>query len=181
MTRLATTEYYERQCGLYFPPEGPNTYSSAVGKTESVVNSATLGWDNTNTKRLLFSNGEFDPWRSASVSSDFRPGGAFNGTADVPVILMEGSVHCLDLSVKNAIHPSIASAQAAEVKQITAWVNDFYVQKNATATASTTVAGSPTGTATGSPTATQSGMASGTNVHNIYLAVSALIVAILVI
>lgn len=185
MTRLATADYYKRQCGLYFPSEGTNTYSSAKGKTEAAVNQETHGWDNTDTKRLLFSNGEFDPWRSASVSSHFRPGGEFNGTADVPVIVIEGAIHCNDLSVRNAIHPSIASAQDAEVKQITAWVNDFYVQKNATASASASATASatptPTTTGAGAPTVTLSGVASGRGYCNKCLAVSALVVAMWVI
>ncbi|KAI1879336.1 hypothetical protein JX265_002290 [Neoarthrinium moseri] len=126
MTRLATAEYYQRQCSLWFPREGRYTFASNRGVTEDYVNKRTDGWYNTHTSRLFYANGEFDPWRSASVVSDFRPGGLFNGTADVPSIIIEGSRHCNDLLLNNAVHPPIAAAQAAEIAQFTEWVNEFY-------------------------------------------------------
>ncbi|KAK6084908.1 serine carboxypeptidase S28 [Seiridium cupressi] len=128
LTRLANAEYYQRQCANWFPPQGSSSFASSEGKTEVQVNSHTGGWSNTHTTRLLFSNGEFDPWRSASVSSTFRPGGPLNSTADVPVILINGSRHCTDLSKKNAINPAIAAAQDAEISQISDWVAEFYAQ-----------------------------------------------------
>ncbi|KAK6087654.1 serine carboxypeptidase S28 [Seiridium cupressi] len=125
MTRLATPEYYQRQCELWFPTEGPNTFGSNRGLTAESTNSRTDGWFNTNTTRLLYVNGEYDPWRSASVASDFRPGGPFNGTEDVPAILMEGSRHCNDLLLSNNIHPSVAATQDAAISQFKEWVGEF--------------------------------------------------------
>lgn len=128
MTRFANADYYQRQCLNWFPPQGTSSFASSRGKTEVQVNSHTGGWTNTHTTRLLYSNGEFDPWRSASVSSPFRPGGPLNSTAEVPVILINGSRHCNDLSKKNAVNPAIAAAQDAEIKQISDWVEEFYAQ-----------------------------------------------------
>lgn len=125
-SRLVTPEYYQRQCELLFPQEGNYTYASNLGKTAEDLNAHTGGWFNTDTKRLITTNGEFDPWRSASVSSDFRPGGPFEGTEEAPVILIEGSRHCNDLTINNAVHEPVKEAQAVLVKQITSWVGDFY-------------------------------------------------------
>lgn len=125
-SRLVSADYMQRQCELFFPQEGPFTYASKRGKTAADLNAHTAGWFNTDTTRLLVSNGEFDPWRSASVSSVFRPGGPFEGTPEAPVILIEGSRHCNDLTTRNSVHPPIAAAQQAEIKQISAWVQEFY-------------------------------------------------------
>ncbi|KAI0133968.1 serine carboxypeptidase S28 [Xylariales sp. AK1849] len=136
MTRLANAEYYQRQCANWFPPEGTSSFASSRGKTDADVNAHTGGWTDTNSTRMLIANGELDPWRSASVSSTFRPGGPLQSTADVPVILINGSRHCNDLSKKNSINPAIAAAQAQEIKQISDWVAEFYQQKGRNATSS---------------------------------------------
>lgn len=125
MSRLNTAEYYQRQCSIWFPHEGRNTFGSDRGLTADSVNRRTKGWFNTDTTRLLYVNGEFDPWRSASVASEFRPGGPFNGTVDVPTILIEGGRHCNDLIKSNNVHLSVAAAQAAAVSQFVEWVGEF--------------------------------------------------------
>ncbi|ETS84162.1 hypothetical protein PFICI_02187 [Pestalotiopsis fici W106-1] len=125
MTRLATPEYYDRQCALWFPPEGNNTYRSALGITEDYVNNRTDGWFNTDLPRLLYVNGEVDPWRSASVASEFRPGGPFNGTDETPAILIAGGRHCNDLIITNNVHLPVAAAQEAAISQFKEWVGEF--------------------------------------------------------
>ncbi|KAK8024583.1 serine carboxypeptidase S28 [Apiospora rasikravindrae] len=125
-SRLVNASYYQRQCELWFPREGKYTYASAKGDTAEQLNLETGGWLYTNTTRVLTSNGQYDPWRPASVSSTFRPGGPFRGNAQAPVILIEGSRHCNDLLERNAVHPPVKAAMEAEVRQITAWVGDFY-------------------------------------------------------
>jgi hypothetical protein len=124
-TRLATADYYERQCSLYFPTEGNNTFRSALGIREDYVNDRTDGWFNTDAPRLLYVNGEFDPWRSGSVASEFRPGGQFNGTEETPAILIAGSRHCNDLIIANNVHPPVAVAQKATISQIKAWAEEY--------------------------------------------------------
>jgi hypothetical protein len=58
----------------------------------------TGGWD-AKFERVLFVNGEFDPWKSATVSSDFKPGGPLKSTEKVPVIEIKNGVHCPDLVI----------------------------------------------------------------------------------
>ncbi|KAI1767147.1 peptidase S28 [Hypoxylon sp. FL1150] len=133
-SRLASAEYWQRQCELFFPQEGEYTYSSGLGKTAADVNAHTKGWHLPeyldSESRLLFVNGEFDPWRPASVASSFRPGGPLVSTADMPSILIPGSRHCNDLRLRNNVNPDIAKAQKDIVAQMAKWTGDFYGSAN---------------------------------------------------
>ncbi|ETS81172.1 hypothetical protein PFICI_06174 [Pestalotiopsis fici W106-1] len=132
-TRLATAENMERQCQEWFPTDQGKHMASVQGRTEVQVNDHTGGWTNTATTRILYSNGEFDPWRSASVSSIFRPGGPLSSSDSAPVIVINGSRHCNDLFDWNVVgisNPAIEAAQQAEISQISDWVADFYSAKS---------------------------------------------------
>lgn len=104
VSRLVTAEYWERQCALFFPPTDGYSYGQAEGLTVTDVNEWSQGWDITNTTRLTWTNGEFDPWRTASVSSGYRPGGALKSTAEAPVNITPQGVHCYDLILKNGVN-----------------------------------------------------------------------------
>ncbi|KAH8911725.1 serine carboxypeptidase S28 [Coniochaeta sp. PMI_546] len=130
MSRYVTAEYYQRQCDLFFPRDGNFTYGSAIGKTAETLNSWTQGWNLTNTTRLLWVNGEFDPWRSASVSSEFRPGGPLLSREEAPVSLLRDATHCNDLVVKNgAVNAGVRAAQQSAVATMRKWVDEFYSRK----------------------------------------------------
>ncbi|KAI1370181.1 putative serine peptidase [Hypoxylon crocopeplum] len=133
-SRLATAHYWQRQCDLFFPKEGKYTYASARGKTAANLNAHTKGWRLPeyldSESRLLWVNGEFDPWRSASVASEFRPDGPLAATADVPSIIIPGSRHCNDLRVRNAVNPDVEKTQAEILAQMTKWTNEFYGPAN---------------------------------------------------
>ncbi|KAK2023603.1 serine carboxypeptidase S28 [Colletotrichum zoysiae] len=130
VSRLVTPEYYQRQCSLFFPQQGEYTFASNKGKTADDVNSQTSGWSFTNTTRLVWANGEFDPWRSASVSSELRPGGPLQSRPGAPVELIPGSRHCNDLLIKNAeVNADVKAAVTAEVAQLKTWVDEFYAGK----------------------------------------------------
>jgi hypothetical protein len=132
-SRLVTAEYWARQCALYFPP-GPNneTYGLAKGKTAHDVNTYTGGWNMTNnTTRLLYVNGEFDPWREASMSSDFRPGGPLNWTAQMPVFVVPGGSHCSDLYTENGVvNEGAKHVIDAVIRQLKVWVEEWPGDKN---------------------------------------------------
>ncbi|KAL1861845.1 hypothetical protein VTK73DRAFT_6905 [Phialemonium thermophilum] len=126
VSRYVTAEYFQRQCGLLFPKEGNYTFGSNNGRTAEDVNMLTEGWNLTDTKRLLWVNGEFDPWRSASVSSELRPGGPFSGTESAPLFLIPGGRHCSDLAARNGeFNKDVASIQQQQVKQMVTWINEF--------------------------------------------------------
>ncbi|KAL8377977.1 hypothetical protein RB595_008590 [Gaeumannomyces hyphopodioides] len=128
--RAITPEYYQQQCDLFFPEQGNHTYGSDDGATDLQLNQLTGGWNLTNTTRLLWINGEFDPWRSASVSSDFRPGGPLQSTPEAPVFVMSGARHCEDMQIRNNVNPAVGEAQEAATAQIQTWVAEFYAQGN---------------------------------------------------
>lgn len=56
VSRLVTPEYWQRQCGLFFPPDA-TTYDEA-GLTVADVNAWTGGWEITNSTRLIWTNGQ---------------------------------------------------------------------------------------------------------------------------
>lgn len=127
VSRLVNVEYWTRQCDLLFPP-GPNgeTFGINKGRTEDDVNAYTGGWNITNATRLQYTNGGFDPWREAGVSSELRPGGPLQSTKQVPVHIVPGGFHTSDLVTRNgAVNASAKAVIDAEVAQLVAWVNEW--------------------------------------------------------
>lgn len=124
-----TPQYWQRQCADYFGP--PGTFGSAEGKTVEDVNVYTGGWDIAgNTTRLIYTNGQFDPWKDATVSSDYRPEGPYEGTADAPLLMVPDGIHCSDMIARNgAANAGVQKVIDTEVAQIKAWVDEFYVEK----------------------------------------------------
>ncbi|KAI6245863.1 putative extracellular serine carboxypeptidase [Erysiphe necator] len=127
VSRLVDAPYWERQCPLYFPPESNYTYGS--GLTEDDLNALTKGWDLTDTKRLIWTNGQYDPWKTAGMSSEFRPGGPFQGTPEQPIQVIPKGIHCSDLRYSNAIaNAGVKAVIDKQVKQIGIWVAEYYAQ-----------------------------------------------------
>jgi hypothetical protein len=67
-----------------FPEVDGYTYGS-VNPNINVhsTNKHTMGWRLDNTTRLIWTNGEFDPWRTSGMSSQFRPGGQLASTPEL--------------------------------------------------------------------------------------------------
>lgn len=127
VSRLVTAEYWYKQCELYFPP-GPNgeTYGIARGQSEEQVNEYTKGWDLVNTTRLIYVNGENDPWREVGVSAETRPGGPLLSTPDVPVEIVPGGYHTSDLITQNGqVNPAVKEVQDRIVNQLAEWVMQY--------------------------------------------------------
>ncbi|EGP89515.1 serine carboxypeptidase [Zymoseptoria tritici IPO323] len=128
VSRLVTPEYWIRMCGLYFPagPDG-ETYGIAKGVTEEDVNAYTGGWDITNTTRLIYVNGGYDPWRESGVSSsDLRPGGPLQSTNEVPVLVVPGGFHTSDLITMNgAVNAGAKEVIDCVVAQLKEWVGEW--------------------------------------------------------
>ena len=132
VSRLVDTEWWIRQCGVYFPP-GPNgeTYGIANGRTEAEENTYTGGWDiganpSYDTTRLLYVNGGYDPWREASVSSEFRPGGPLESTEQTPVLIVPGGFHVSDMVTENGdVNAGVKKVQDQEIKQLADWVGEW--------------------------------------------------------
>ncbi|KAI9649333.1 hypothetical protein NHQ30_001905 [Ciborinia camelliae] len=129
VSRLIDSEYWQRQCDLFFPTEGNYTYGSAKGATVEDVNKLTKGWDSVNTTRLIWINGEYDPWRTTTVSSQFRPGGELQSTPQHPVHIIPGGFHCTDLRLRNGqVNAGTQKVIDIAAAQIVAWTAEFYNQ-----------------------------------------------------
>ncbi|KAK2020698.1 endoprotease [Colletotrichum zoysiae] len=124
VSRLVTTSYFERQCNILFPSKGNSTYRELRKTASEAMNILTGGWDHRG-KRILFTNGELDPWRSASLSSEFRPGGPMLGTPEQPITLIKGVQHCADMLVRNRVNDSVREAMDIGIAQLSAWVAEF--------------------------------------------------------
>ncbi|KAK2606354.1 hypothetical protein QQS21_003285 [Conoideocrella luteorostrata] len=127
---IYNVEYFRKQCPLFFPEVNGHQVGMVKGVRAEDVNRRTGGWDNVNTTRLLWVNGEYDPWRSASVASDFRPGGPFKGDEERPSYVIPKAAHCNDMIVRNAaVNEGAKKVVDAEVKKMKEWVDAFYKQK----------------------------------------------------
>ncbi|KAL8404794.1 hypothetical protein RB594_009605 [Gaeumannomyces avenae] len=102
ISRLADAKYYDGYYDRMFPPEvvDGRTYRHGIARGLDVdgVNRFTNGgWPYANSTRLLQIDGEFGPWREATVSSVHRPGGPLESTDERPVLLVAKGGHCSDL------------------------------------------------------------------------------------
>ncbi|GAB7359605.1 hypothetical protein MBLNU230_g6789t1 [Neophaeotheca triangularis] len=132
VSRLVDANYWSRQCALWFPP-GANgeTFGLAQGRSEADTNAYTQGWSFTNSTRLMYTNGEFDPWREASVSADLRPGGPLQSTEQVPVNIVPGGYHVSDFITRNGeVNAGVQAAIDREVAQLKAWVGEWPTKRH---------------------------------------------------
>ncbi|KAI1826287.1 serine carboxypeptidase S28-domain-containing protein [Xylaria intraflava] len=127
VSRLVNKAYWHAQCPLWFPG---NDFGIAKGKSAEDVNLYTGGWLATNTTRLMMTNGEWDPWRDSTYSSQFRPGGPLKSTEKFPVRYLKHGTHCSDLYGQNwdvnADAKAIADDETTQMKE---WVSEFYARR----------------------------------------------------
>lgn len=114
-------------CDRNFPDVGKYQYGIKKGRFADQINRVTGGWNNVNTTRLIWVNGEFDPWLPATVSWDGRPGGALQSTKQHPVYLLPKATHCNDYLIANGnANEGVRIALAGIKKQMKEWVDEFY-------------------------------------------------------
>lgn len=67
------------------------------------------------------------------MSSDYKPGGPFNGTTEAPLQVIPDGIHCSDMIIKNgAVNAGVQEVIDNEVAQIVAWVDEYYTEKKKT-------------------------------------------------
>lgn len=122
--------YWQRQCALFFPETDGHSYLDAANPESmaDTINAHTQGWNAAkNSTRLIFANGEFDPWRASGVSSESRPNGPMESTESAPIQIIPGGFHCSDLLLSNAVaNAGVQTVVDNEVKQIVSWVTEYY-------------------------------------------------------
>ncbi|KAF4637979.1 hypothetical protein G7Y89_g115 [Cudoniella acicularis] len=132
VSRLVNAEYWQQQCALFFPTTNNFTYSSALSRDNNVhkVNKHTEGWRLEDTTRLIWTNGQYDPWKTSGVSSEFRPGGPLESTPQHPVQVIPNGIHCSDLRLKNGlVNEGVQKVIDNEVAQIVEWVDEHPSRK----------------------------------------------------
>ncbi|KAG9041287.1 hypothetical protein FS837_012468 [Tulasnella sp. UAMH 9824] len=127
VSRSVTNESQSRQCAHLFPsPSGAATNSSAFNTTTSAdaLNMQYGGW-NLMATNLFVTNGEYDPARSASLSSRSAP--AFVDTPTQAITVIPNAHQCWDWNSENAaINPDVIQAQELGISKIRGWLTEWY-------------------------------------------------------
>ncbi|KAJ5018773.1 hypothetical protein K4K57_003585 [Colletotrichum sp. SAR 10_99] len=99
-----TSERYKRHCDDCFPEVNGFRPAMSRGATADDFNEWTKGGWDAPFEKVMFVDGEFDMWNSATMSSAYRPGGPWNSTEEVPrmVVARGGYIPDLDLIYVNA-------------------------------------------------------------------------------
>lgn len=128
VSRLITGEYWQRQCYMFFPTVNGYTYASNLSADHNVhqFNKHTQGWRLEDTTRLIWTNGQYDPWKTAGMSSEYRPGGPFPGTETAPLQIIPGGFHCTDLILRSGrVNAGAQRVIDNQVAQIVKWVAEY--------------------------------------------------------
>ncbi|KAK4160176.1 serine carboxypeptidase S28-domain-containing protein [Cladorrhinum sp. PSN259] len=129
VSRLVDPGYWRGLCPRFFPPS-EGKYGIVEGKRAKDVNRWTGGWSVTNTTRAMYTNGERDPWRDATVSSIFRPGGPLKSTEQLPIRVVKGGQHCSDLYGQNwDVNDDVKKLVEDVLVNMKKWVGEFYEEK----------------------------------------------------
>ncbi|KAG5917833.1 hypothetical protein E4U42_007097 [Claviceps africana] len=131
VSKFADLAYTRMMCEKMFPWDGKYAVGLDAGRSAATVNKMTGGWDFGKTKRLMWTAGEYDPWRPATVAADRRPGGPLPSSPEAPVWVIPKAAHCSDAYTKavqyNADFARIFNEILVKMKS---WVDEFYVEKN---------------------------------------------------
>ncbi|KAI3331692.1 serine carboxypeptidase S28 [Xylariaceae sp. AK1471] len=115
-------EHFQRRCPLSFPETNGFKAGSIEGFTEDHLNQWTKGWD-APYERVLFVNGEHDPWRSATIAADCRPGGPVESSDTIPSLIVEKGVHVPDLVLEGDQYQAPVVEKAVEI--MGSWLKDW--------------------------------------------------------
>ncbi|CAE6513024.1 unnamed protein product, partial [Rhizoctonia solani] len=115
--RLVVPPYKMRQCTYSFPKSFPK----ARPPNTLNINKKYAGW-NVNVPRLFFANGKRDPWREATVSSDFHP----RQSTELQPIAVSDGFHCSDLiTLFGAADKTVYDVQQLAIAYFTKWIKEW--------------------------------------------------------
>ncbi|KAH9925851.1 peptidase S28 [Epithele typhae] len=119
-SRVVTPAWTERQCGYRFPGAWGSSADVAAPNAGALL-AAYSGW-NTTTSRLIFANGQRDPWREATVAAD----GATNAGSTAQPHLLSDGFHCSDLLVREgAASAKVKAVQDQAVEIMKGWIAEW--------------------------------------------------------
>ncbi|KAK3393284.1 peptidase S28 [Podospora didyma] len=137
VSRKIDSKYFLAQCEMHFPTQNGQAYGSAVGKTPDSLNKQTGGWLR-NATRVIYTTGEFDPWRSTTMSSQIRPGGPLQSSDNVAVFLIKNAEHADDsftarglASSGVTINPYVQEVQDKSIAIMKKWIGEYKAPKTA--------------------------------------------------
>lgn len=107
-------EYYERQCQLMFPEAFPQPPIPNTNRT----NTKYGGWD-IEGDRIIFTTGDKDPFREATVSAKIRNP---VGTQKQRIETSENGFFASDFNMAGRIDPGIAAVQDKVFSSIRTWL-----------------------------------------------------------
>lgn len=118
-------EQYNRRCELMFPETNGHVVGYVAGWTPAHLADYTGGWDAA-YERVFFVNGQYDPWRSATLSSDVRPGGPIVTDVDsrFQVRVVKGGVHTPEMFIDQNDEDTWPIIQDA-IAQMGAWLDEW--------------------------------------------------------
>lgn len=129
MSRHFTVQNFSNYCNDAF--QGAFTSSTFETRVRASAEKY-LGWG-SNADRLFIVNGDRDPWLEVTHSAAEA---RIASSSRRPIFLTDG-FHCSDISISNAISPSIAEVHAAAQTIFPQWLKEFKpVEKPSSVTAS---------------------------------------------
>ncbi|KAL2180573.1 serine carboxypeptidase S28-domain-containing protein [Thermothelomyces heterothallicus CBS 202.75] len=132
VSRRVDAAYWQAQCETHFPAVGGHKYGSADGvRTPDTLNAVAGGWARQ-SRRVIWTVGEFDPWRATSMASELRPGGPLESSGDVYVFVIKNAEHADDAlteaglaNLNLPVNPEVVKAQQQSVGIVKEWVGQF--------------------------------------------------------
>ncbi|KAG8948858.1 hypothetical protein FRC00_008416 [Tulasnella sp. 408] len=126
VSRMLDAAFEDRRCAHLFPSPAEDIRSPPYNTTQGAnrLNLKYGGW-NLQAKNLFVVNGEFDPWRSASLSSRAAP--AFVDIPSQEIVVIPNGHHCWDWSTDNAaVNPDVERVQNLGISTIRSWLEEWY-------------------------------------------------------
>ncbi|KAG8910863.1 hypothetical protein FRC01_006083, partial [Tulasnella sp. 417] len=119
-----TPAFFQRQCSYYFPLADGTHSTYDFSKPVNDINTQYKSW-NVVGNNLYVVNGEFDPWRSASLSSKWAP--AFIDTPTQTITVVPNGHHCWDFYLANGeVDANVKSIQQQGISEIRGWLENWY-------------------------------------------------------
>ena len=107
----------QRQCTYWFP----EAFKTPPVPNVDATNKAYGGWDLT-ANRLFCADGKRDPWRDATLSSDFH----FHASTDSQPIMVSDGFHCSDLSTASGrVDSTVLTVQNAALEKMKEWLAEW--------------------------------------------------------
>ncbi|KAG8893624.1 hypothetical protein FRB99_001833 [Tulasnella sp. 403] len=126
VSSLVTPEYNLRQCNYLFPnADGtPGNFNPNTAGTNAIYG----GW-NLTTPQLFVVNGQYDPWRSASLSSIWAPQ-LPPSTSLQPIEVLAGGHHCWDWDLDGAyFNPDVKRVVDLGIDTVRGWLKTWYAAR----------------------------------------------------